>query len=151
MKFEFISASEDSLPCLVDLVLWSLRPAEISVLDLVWSTPITTSSVCLLAGQQEVSSPRPASTTADPTPPSLAAVLVSLNQAGNEIGSVSTASGWRSRPGCSADPNTEPTSGTTRGAAPPGTRCRTVENHQRGGFIPVCLWKSTTRPDEGHK
>lgn len=92
--------------------------------------------VCVtLPGQQEVSSPRLVSTTAEPAPPpSSADVLCSPKRPGSETGSGSTGSVWPSRPGCSADPNTETTSGTTSAAGLPGTRRRTVEKHRgRGG------------------
>lgn len=81
-------------------------------------------------GLQEVFSPLPASTRTEPTlPPTLAAALFSPKW--ERIVSGSAGSGSRSRPGCSAAPSTEGTSGTTSAAAPLGTRHRTVETPGR--------------------
>lgn len=109
-------------------------------------------------GRREVSSPLLVSMTTEPSPPpSSAAVLRRPKRAGSGTGSGSTGSGWPSRPGCSADPNTGTTSGTTSGAGPPGTRRRTVERLGGEGvsavklystmtlFQCVKLWKSTAR------
>lgn len=100
--------------------------------------------VLSLPGQREGRCPRPVSTITEPTPPpSSAAGPRSLNRAENETESGSTGSGWLSHPGCSADRNTETTSGTTSAAGPQGTRLRTVEKHQGRGS--VSRWNLTTQ------
>lgn len=101
-------------------------------------------------GQREGNCPHPVPMITEPTPPSSSAAGPrSPNQAENETESESTESGWLSHPDCSADPNTETTSGTTSAADPQGTRLKTVEKHQgeemsageillHNDFIPVC-------------
>lgn len=108
------------------------------------------------AGQRGVSSPRPASTTAEaappppPPPPSLAFVLsfpkpaVAAGSAtrngnsgnnGSSVNRGNSESAWLSARGFSADPNTGATSGTSSGAALPTTRCRTAAGEQAGQWV----------------
>ncbi|XP_034093182.1 uncharacterized protein znf365 [Gymnodraco acuticeps] len=112
------------------LVEYYRRTARSSAATTSTSIPVNTHLTgSLKAGQRGVSCPPPVSTNTGPTPTrpprSLGAVLCSPERGGRRNGS--TGSVWLSRPGSSADPSTETTSGTTSGAARPGTRRRTVE------------------------